>query len=772
VADDDKLRAYLKRATADLRVANQRLREREERDTEPIAIVGMAGRFPGGVSGPEELWRLVEAGGDAIGPFPADRGWPDTGLGAAAHGGFLPGAPDFDADFFGISPREATAMDPQQRVLLEVTWEALERAGLDPHGVAGTRTGVFVGTNMQDYAALFSEAGEDLEGYLAIGNSASVLSGRISYVFGLEGPAVTVDTACSSSLVALHLAAQALRRGECGLALAGGVTVMATPSLFLEFARQGGLAGDGRCRSFAAAADGTGFAEGAGVLVLERLSEARRHGHRVLAVVRGSAVNQDGASNGLTAPNGPAQERAIRQALAAARLTADQVDAVEAHGTGTVLGDPIEAQALLATYGQERPADRPLWLGSVKSNIGHTQAAAGVAGVMKMVLAMRHGVLPPTLHVDAPSGQVDWGSGAVRLLTEARPWDTGGRPRRAAVSSFGISGTNAHVILEQAPDGEPAAPVPAAGPVPWVLSARTPEALRAAAARLVAALDGGSLAAAGPVEVGWSLVATRAALEHRAVVVGTDRAGLVAGLRAVAEGRDGLVAAGEDDGGAAGLAREWVAGADVDWGGAFPEPRPSTVDLPTYPFQRERYWLGGRVAAPRPAAERTPEPVGLVDVRALPAGDRRDAIEELVLAGAATVLGHADPSRVPRARGFTDLGFDSNMALELSALLSERTGLELDTTVVFDHPDPGALAAHLLAELTGPEPAPAGDPLERELAAAEADPAARDALRQRLRQALARLDARDGTGGLDTADDIFDFIDRQLGRAERQEAPR
>ncbi|MEU8814254.1 type I polyketide synthase [Actinoplanes sp. NPDC048796] len=529
-------------------LANERLRDENDRlrgsAAEPIAVIGMACRYAG-TEGPEAYWRLIDQGGDGMREPPPERGW-DMPADVSLPGGFLPAVHDFDPGFFGISPREAALLDPQQRILLETAWQAFEDARIDPRELRGSRTGVFVGGSSHEYVMVLAAA-RDSAGHHGTAAGASVLAGRIAYTLGLQGPAVTVDTACSSSLVGLHLAAHSLRTGESSLALAGGVSVLFSPGLFAEFATQGGQAGDGRCKSFAEAADGTGWGEGSGLLVLERLSDARRHGHRVHAVLRGSAVNADGASNGLTAPNGAAQQRVIRDALAGAGLTPCDVDAVEAHGTGTRLGDPIEAQALLATYGRDR--DRPLWLGSVKSNIGHTQAAAGVAGVIKMVQALRHGVLPRTLHVDRPTPHVDWSAGSVRLLTEAQPWPRGERPRRAAVSSFGISGTNAHLILEEAPEqAEPEPAPPPAVPVPVLLSARGAAALRAQAGALHAALTAGP--EAGLAAIGRSTALTRAALEHRAVVLAGDHETLLTGLDALRSGRTGPgVVTGEITGG-------------------------------------------------------------------------------------------------------------------------------------------------------------------------------------------------------------------------------
>ncbi|MFI6093874.1 type I polyketide synthase, partial [Streptomyces sp. NPDC051218] len=574
---EEKLRYFLKRVTTNLHETRQRLQELEAAGDEPIAIVGMSCRFPGGVRSPEALWELLDAKGESVAGLPQDRGWglgdsddPDSGAAEVQAGNFIYDATRFDAGFFGISPREALSMDPQQRLLLEVAWEALERAGVDPASLRGSATGVFAGASTSGYGWISGRQGE-LDGQVMTGNATSILSGRISYTLGLEGPAVTVDTACSSSLVSMHLAGQALRSGECSMALVGGAFVAATPVLFTDFSRSLGLSPDGRCKTFSAGANGMGVAEGAGVVVVERLSDARRNGHKVLAVVRGSAINQDGASNGLTAPNGPSQQRVIRAALASARLSTQDVDVVEAHGTGTPLGDPIEAQALLATYGQDRPDDRPLWLGSVKSNIGHTQQAAGMAGIIKMVLALQNRQLPATLHADEPTPQVDWTAGDVRLLADHVPWSADGRVRRAGVSAFGMSGTNVHIILEEAPahdagkpevspeDGEggelleatqdesaEAAEEEVAAPAvldtdavgigagAWVVSGRSAKGLSGQASRLrewmVARPE------LVPVDVAWSLAATRSAFEHRAVVLGGGREELLSGLEGVAAG--------------------------------------------------------------------------------------------------------------------------------------------------------------------------------------------------------------------------------------------
>ena len=570
MTDDEKLRDYLKRVTVDLHDAQLRLSEVENRHSEPIAIVGIGCRYPGGVKSPEQLWQLVRDGRDVIADWPTDRGWdverlydPDpekVGTSYTRQGGFLHDVADFDARFFSISPREALAMDPQQRVLLEASWEAIESSGMKPASLKGTQTGVFVGGAVSGYAfGQSTELPEQIIGHFGSGTLSSVLSGRISYVFGLEGPGLTIDTACSSSLVALHVAINSLRSKESSLALAGGVGILPAPTVFLELSRQRALAPDGRCKAFGDAADGVGWGEGVGVLLLERLSDARQHRHPVLAVLRGSAVNQDGASNGLTAPNGPSQQRVIRSALANANLLAHQVDVVEAHGTGTSLGDPIEAQALLGTYGQSRPDARPLRVGSIKSNIGHTQAAAGVAGVIKMVMAMRHELLPATLHAEVPSRKVDWSAGSVSLLTEPQTWSRGSEPRRAGVSSFGISGTNAHVILEEPSTDAHEGPAPGGaddsssvdglssqigllhdGVVPLCVSARDKAALHGQAASLAQFIQ--SSPDLEMTDIAGAL-ARRSTFEQRAVAIGRNRQETLDAVGAIGSGEsaDGFV---------------------------------------------------------------------------------------------------------------------------------------------------------------------------------------------------------------------------------------
>ncbi|GAA3185736.1 MULTISPECIES: beta-ketoacyl synthase N-terminal-like domain-containing protein [Streptomyces] len=612
MADERQLRVYLERVTRELRRTRRELAAAEERRHEPVAVVGMACRYPGGVETPEDLWRLLADGRDATSGLPTDRDWGEAPAGATVRGGFLHGAADFDPAPFRMTDEEAALCDPQQRLLLETAWEALERAGIDPTALRDSRTGVYAGVIYNDYGGRVREAPDGTGGALLVGSAPSVASGRIAYTLGLQGPAVTVDTACSSALVALHTALHALRADETDLALVGGASVMATPAALTAFGAQGLLAPDGRCKSFGARADGWGVAEGAGLVALERLSDARRHGRTVLAVIRGSAVVQDGASHGLTAPNGRAHRRMIRQALAAARVPAHSVDAVEAHGTGTPLGDPIEAQALFDTYGAERDAARPLWLGSLKSNIGHTQAAGGIGGLIKMVLALRHERLPRTLHADDPSPHLDWSAGTVRLLTEAVPWPAApGRPRRAAVSSFGISGTNVHVILEEAPAEEPteeapaegtAAPAgrPPSGPAhtpapPWPLSAADEAGLRAQAARLAAHLTAHPEVTV--LDVARTLAAARAGQPCRAAVLGADRTARLHALTALADGADapGLLRPGHRAGPEpdldTALAEAHCRGERPNWDAVFAGTGARPTALPTYAFRRRRHWL-------------------------------------------------------------------------------------------------------------------------------------------------------------------------------------
>lgn len=602
MGNEEKLVEYLKWTTAELHQTRQQLEDLRAAQREPVAIVAMSCRLPGATRTPEDLWDLVAEGRDAIGGFPDDRSWslPDEPP-YAELGGFLDDAAGFDAGFFDISPDEAVATEPLQRLMLHLAWETVERGHIAPHTLRSTLTGVYVGATGHDYATRLDSAPDNLLPYLGGGTSGSLVSGRIAYALGLEGPAITVDTACSSSLVAIHLACQALRRGECRLALAGGGTVMSTPHTFHAFAHQKSLAPDGRCKPFAAAADGMGLGEGAALVLLERLGDAQENGHPVLAVIRGSAVNQDGAGYGLAAPNGPSQQHVIRAALADAGLGPDQVDVVEAHGTGTPIGDAIEAQALLATYGAQRPADRPLRLGSVKSNTGHTQGAAGAAAVIKMVQAFRHESLPATLHIDRPTALAAWKSGAVELLTEAVDWPRGESPRRAGVSAFATSGTNAHLILEEPPAPPAAEAAPPAAPVAWPLSARTPQALRAQARALADHLAAADPAPA-PAAVAHSLAATRTPMEHRAVLTGTDHAELLAATEALAAGDDhpGLARSTPD---AAPRKAAWHFG-DRAPDAALAAGADLCARFPSFAaaFEEARTLLGAHLADPLPAA--------------------------------------------------------------------------------------------------------------------------------------------------------------------------
>jgi len=600
VTHTDKPVELLRRSMLELHEARRRLKELEGRKREPIAIVGMSCRFAGGADSPGALWRLVDEGGDGVVGFPDDRGWEFGGTTHPTGGGFVSDAVCFDGEFFGIGDEEARMMDPQQRLMLEGAWEALEDARIDPTSRRGTATGVYVGVNAQHYAALlFGAVAETEEGFFSTGNANSMISGRTAHELGLTGPAVSIDTACSSSLCALHLASQALRAGECDMALAGGAMVLATPWMFVQFGRQRlfALSRDGRCKSFADSADGAGWGEGVGVLVLERLSDARRNGRRILAMVRGSAVNQDGTSNGLTAPNGLSQERVMRAALQAAGVTPAEIDAVEAHGMGTVLGDPVEAHALLTVYGRGRNPTRPLHLGSIKSNIGHAMAAGGMAGVIKTVMALRHERLPRTLHVDRPSRHVDWDSAPVRLLTQPVDWPTREVPRRAAVHAFGMSGTNVHVIIEQAPESiARLAPDRAPGPLAFLVSGHDEAGMHRQASRLANHLR---VQRDLPLlDVAYTLATGRASLRHRAYAVGRDTDVVAAQLERLAD-------LGPCEAGAGGptAAAQWAAGTNVNWEAHFAGTGAQYVDLPTYAFDRRRHWVDTHSQLPTQSAE-------------------------------------------------------------------------------------------------------------------------------------------------------------------------
>lgn len=618
MSKEEKLLDYLKRVTAELQQTKERLRQHEEKDREPIAIVGMACRYAGGADAPESLWDIVTSEKDVVSTVPADRGWdlekvydPDiAGVGTTytIEGGFLHDVAGFDSDFFDITRHEALVMDPQQRLILETAWEACERAQLDPTTLKDSKTGVFFGAVAFDYGSDVVHMPDGVAGFVKTGRLGNMLSGRVAYTLGLRGPALTLDTGCSSSLVTLHLACQALRARDCSLALAGGAMIYSTPEVFIEFSRFGVLSREGRCKSYSSSGNGMGWGEGVGMLLLERLSDARHHGHPILAVICGSACTQDGRSNGILAPNGLAQEDMIRHALSNAGIPSHYVDVVEGHGTGTLLGDAIEVRALLATYGRKR--EHPLWLGSIKSNIGHSQAAAGIAGVIKMVMAIRHGLLPKTLHIDQPVPHVDWSSNTVQLLTEARPWPETGRPRRAAVSGTGISGTNAHVILEQAPDEnletlpENAQDPDDFGMVPWVISGKSAAALRAQAQRLLAFLHVEPEHRA--IDIAYSLATTRTAFKHRAAILADDRDNTLRALKALAAGEPapGLLIAPSNVEGTTGLTsqsatttRAYLQSARVNWQPIFAGSGARRITLPVYAFQRERFWLYDRSRA-------------------------------------------------------------------------------------------------------------------------------------------------------------------------------